>query len=71
MRKATLFVAVFTLVGISAAHAQKTDYVWTPDPAMGFGINPITQLPNPPAYMPGVHSSARTVAGPYDLDSDG
>ena len=71
MQKATLLAVVFAFAGLSATHAQKADFIWKPDPAMGFGINPFTQTTNPPAYMPGIHSGARTVAGPYDLDSDG
>ena len=51
--------------------AQKIDFVWTPDPEVGFGINPIWPRPNPPAYWPGRHSGARSVAGPFDFDNDG
>ena len=71
MRKAILLATVFAFSIVSSAYAQKTDFVWTPDPVMGFGVNPLTQQPNPPAYMPGAHSGARSVAGPYDLDGDG
>ena len=71
MQKATLLAAIFVFAGLTAAHAQKTDFVWVPDPEVGFGTNPLTQLPNPPAYFPGLHSGARSVAGPHDLDGDG
>ncbi|MDE2834738.1 MAG: FG-GAP-like repeat-containing protein [Bacteroidota bacterium] len=69
MRKITFLAALLFCVGIVSA--QKTDFVWVPDPEMGFGIHPLLQVPNPPAYWSGRHSGARTVAGPFDFDSDG
>ena len=69
MRKITFLAAFLFCVGIVSA--QKTDFVWVPDPEMGFGVHPLFQVPNPPAYWPGRHSGARTVAGPFDFDNDG
>ena len=69
MRTITCLSALLLCVGLVSA--QTTDFVWTPDPEEGIGVHPIYQLPNPPAYWPGRHSGARTVAGPFDFDNDG
>ena len=69
MRMKIVTKAVYTSVvlalflGSNAGFAQKTDFAWSPDP----------MLPSVEAapYALGIHSGARQVSGPFDLDNDG
>lgn len=61
MYKATTLAILFLFVGATELVAQKTDFAWIPDSSGEIA----------PPYVPGLHSGARTVAGPFDLDGDG
>ena len=63
MRTATTIAVALLLVGVTDLFAQKTDVAWAPDTTSLFGF--------PAGYMIGLHSGARSVAGPFDLDNDG
>ena len=69
MRKSLLFISLLFFAGVVSA--QTTDFTWVPDPVNGLSVHPLYGVPNPPAYWPGRHSGARTVAGPFDFDNDG
>ena len=73
MRKATFFSLLVALVAATPVFAQQVDFQWEPSQSEGFpGLtNVIHQIPYIPAYAPGVHSGARSIAGPVDLDGDG
>ena len=73
MRKATLFSLLVALVAAAPVFAQQVDFQWEPSQSEGFPdlTNVIHQIPYIPAYAPGIHSGARSIAGPVDLDGDG
>ena len=58
-----LLPALFLSVGSAAA--QKVDFEWRPSPLEAFTDEDI------PAYAPGIHKGAPSIAGPIDLDNDG
>lgn len=60
MRKATVLLAIATMFYVGDSAAQIVDFAWH---------HPTSTDPNRP-YLD-FHSGTRTVAGPYDLDSDG
>ena len=61
MRKATICIAILLFIGAGAALAQESEYL--------FSVPVSEDLTEP--YSIGIHSGARDVAGPYDLDGDG
>ena len=73
MRKATFFSLLVALVAAAPVFAQQVDFRWEPSQSEGFPdlTNLIHQIPYIPAYAPGIHSGARSIAGPVDLDGDG
>ncbi len=74
MRKSTSFCLLVALVAAVPAFAQQVDFQWEPSQSEGFpGLLNIIHgnIPAIPAYAPGVHSGARSIAGPVDLDGDG
>ena len=73
MHKNILLFLSLLLFCVAPAVAQKIDFEWQPSQSEGFaGSFPITGTPyNMPAYMPGINSGARSIAGPVDLDNDG
>jgi len=61
MLKATRFSLFLLLFGVGSAFGQQTDFAWN------IGLSTDFQA----MYTDGLHSGARSVAGPYDLDGDG
>jgi len=61
MLKATRLTLFLLLFGVGSAFGQQTDFAWNVPLSGDFQA----------MYTNGLHSGARSVAGPYDLDGDG
>ncbi len=71
MYKNTLLFLSLLLFCAAPAVAQKVDFEWQPSQSEGFAGTILGNAYNAPAYIPGIHSGARSIAGPVDLDGDG
>ncbi len=61
MRKATILAVTLLMLGAGTALAQQVDFSLVVPPTDDFTA----------PYTVGLHSGARSIAGPYDLDNDG
>ena len=60
------------LLVVAHASAQEVDFEWAPSQSEGApGDHPLFGKPYLPAFVPGLHSGSRSIAGPVDLDNDG
>ena len=71
MYRNTLLFFSLLLLCVAPAIAQKVDFEWKPSQSEGFAGQILTLDYDAPAYIPGIHSGARSIAGPVDLDGDG
>ena len=72
MYKFALLSFSVLILAVVPTFAQKVDFEWQPSQSEGIpGNHPLFQTPYLPAFIPGLHSGSRSVAGPYDIDNDG
>ena len=69
-RNILLFFSLF-LFCTAPVVAQKVDFEWQPSQSEGYAGAILGITYEAPAYIPGLQSGARSIAGPVDLDGDG